>query len=439
MKRKTSIILLTYNNFHYTKDCIESIRRYTEKDSYEIIVVDNASTDETKDWLKEQEDIKMLLKQENVGFPKGCNLGISLAEKENDILLLNNDTIVTKNWLSNLQKCLHSKKDIGAVGAISNHDANLQGASFTYQDFEKMQELAAKNNQSDPNKWEEKACLIGYCMLIKREVINKLQGLDEEYSPGYIEDNDLSLQIISLGYRLMLCHDAFIHHYLGTAFRKDKTQFQQLLQKNRGYFQEKWGFSCFEFDKTKNASIFLADPPIKILDYACGIGVSSLRIKYYFPQADITGLEIDPKKRAIVKHFIPVIENLKLVGRESFDTILIGNTLEEIEDPLSFLKMLHLWLKPNGSIVGEIHNIATLSNINLLLEDQWYYSHFEKSNHFTKTDLKMIFSSCGYEEDIFYPFESQGQKTNSTFASLLQNEPNSFLNKAYYAFRFRKK
>ena len=77
MKRKTSIILLTYNNFHYTKDCIESIRRYTEKDSYEIIVVDNASTDETKDWLKEQEDIKMLLKQENVGFPKGCNLGIS--------------------------------------------------------------------------------------------------------------------------------------------------------------------------------------------------------------------------------------------------------------------------------------------------------------------------------------------------------------------------
>ena len=239
MKRKTSIILLTYNNFHYTKDCIESIRRYTEKDSYEIIVVDNASTDETKDWLKEQEDIKMLLKQENVGFPKGCNLGISLAEKENDILLLNNDTIVTKNWLSNLQKCLHSKKDIGAVGAISNHDANLQGASFTYQDFEKMQELAAKNNQSDPNKWEEKACLIGYCMLIKREVINKLQGLDEEYSPGYIEDNDLSLQIISLGYRLMLCHDAFIHHYLGTAFRKDKTQFQQLLQKNRGYFQEK--------------------------------------------------------------------------------------------------------------------------------------------------------------------------------------------------------
>lgn len=261
MKRKTSIIILTYNHLDYTKDCIESIRRYTEKDTYEIVVVDNASSDETVNWLKEQKDLKIVFNKENVGFPKGCNLGIELAEQENDILLLNNDTIVTENWLSNLQTCLYSDEKIGAVGAISNHDANLQGCSFTYDDFDQMQKLALKNNQSDPSKWEEKVCLIGYCMLIKRSVMNQVKGLDEEFSPGYIEDNDLSLQIVQLGYRLMLCHDAFIHHYLGTAFHKNPLQFLQLLQKNRTYFEQKWGFSCFEFDKAKNASIFLAFPP----------------------------------------------------------------------------------------------------------------------------------------------------------------------------------
>lgn len=225
MKRKTSIIILTYNHLDYTKDCIESIRRYTEKDTYEIVVVDNASSDETVNWLKEQKDLKIVFNKENVGFPKGCNLGIELAEQENDILLLNNDTIVTENWLSNLQTCLYSDEKIGAVGAISNHDANLQGCSFTYDDFDQMQKLALKNNQSDPSKWEEKVCLIGYCMLIKRSVMNQVKGLDEEFSPGYIEDNDLSLQIVQLGYRLMLCHDAFIHHYLGTAFHKIRFNF----------------------------------------------------------------------------------------------------------------------------------------------------------------------------------------------------------------------
>ena len=178
MNRKTSIIILTYNNLDKTKDCIESIRKYTDKDSYEIIVVDNNSTDDTKLFLEEQDDIKVIFNESNVGFPMGCNIGIANAEETYDILLLNNDTIVTKNWLSNLKKCLYSDEKIGAVGAVSNNGANLQGVDFTYNDFDEMQNLASKNNISDVKKWEEKVCLIGYCLLIKREVMDQLNGLD---------------------------------------------------------------------------------------------------------------------------------------------------------------------------------------------------------------------------------------------------------------------
>ena len=104
MKKKTSIIILSYNNLSLTIDCIESIRKYTDPNTYEIVVVDNNSQDETPNWLRSQDDLIVIFNQENVGFPKGCNIGIEAASKENDILLLNNDTIVTTNWLSNLQK-----------------------------------------------------------------------------------------------------------------------------------------------------------------------------------------------------------------------------------------------------------------------------------------------------------------------------------------------
>ncbi len=102
-KIKTSIVILTYNKLEYTKLCIDSIRKYTKSGTYEIVVVDNNSTDDTREWLKEQKDIKVILNDENLGFPGGCNVGINAAEKENDILLLNNDTIVTPRWLENLK------------------------------------------------------------------------------------------------------------------------------------------------------------------------------------------------------------------------------------------------------------------------------------------------------------------------------------------------
>ena len=113
MQRKTSIIILTYNNLPLTKACLESIYHYTEKDTYEIIVVDNNSSDDTRTWLLEQTSLKLILNTENKGFPKGCNQGIQIANQENDILLLNNDTIVTENWLKNLKKCLDSNPKIG--------------------------------------------------------------------------------------------------------------------------------------------------------------------------------------------------------------------------------------------------------------------------------------------------------------------------------------
>ncbi|MEW9123297.1 MAG: glycosyltransferase [Thermotaleaceae bacterium] len=238
---KTSIILLTFNQLHFTKLCVDSIRKYTDEGTYEIIVIDNHSTDGTAAWLKEQEDIQALFNDENLGFPKGCNQGIKLATGDN-ILLLNNDVIVTPHWLSNLTRCLCSAEDIGAVGAVTNSCSNYQTIPISYKNMEEMIPFAQKHNLSNRSLWEERTRLIGFCLLIKKEVVEKIGLLDERFSPGNFEDDDYCHRIRRAGYRLILCKDTFIHHFGSVSFGKDREKFGDILSINRKKFMDKWGF-----------------------------------------------------------------------------------------------------------------------------------------------------------------------------------------------------
>lgn len=240
----TSIIIVTYNKFDYNKLCIESIRQYTEPGSYEIIVVDNNSTDGTVEWLQRQPDIRLICNRENVGFPAGCNQGMAVAGGDS-ILLLNNDTIVTPQWLTNLKKCLFNADDIGAVGAVTNSCSNFQSIPTEYASIEEMIGFARQINHSDPELWEERARLVGYCMLIKAEVVRKIGLLDEFFSPGNYEDDDYSLRIRNAGYRLVLCRDTFIHHFGSVSFGERTDQFNHLLETNKQRFTEKWGIAPF--------------------------------------------------------------------------------------------------------------------------------------------------------------------------------------------------
>jgi len=206
---QVSILILTYNNLDYNIQCIQSIREYTQDSSYEIVIVDNGSTDGTREWLRQQSDIKLVFPDQNTGFPKGCNLGIEAAKKENDILLLNNDIVVTPHWLDNLKKCLYSNDDIGAVGPITNYAWNNQAIDVPYKSIQDMIKFAEDINKTDKNKWEPKAKLVGFCLLIKRKVLDIVGLLDERFSPGNFEDDDLCVRIIKAGYRLFVCNDCF--------------------------------------------------------------------------------------------------------------------------------------------------------------------------------------------------------------------------------------
>lgn len=97
-----------------------------------VIVVENASKDKSVAWMKQQKDIKLLCNKENSGFPMGCNQGIRMAEKESDILLLNNDTIMTPNALFWLRMALYENDQVGSTGSVSNYVTNGQAVIGQY-------------------------------------------------------------------------------------------------------------------------------------------------------------------------------------------------------------------------------------------------------------------------------------------------------------------
>lgn len=245
----TSIIILNYNTKDITIQCIKSIRKYTV--DYELIVVDNGSKDGSVEWLKKQSDIRLIANRENVGFPKGCNQGIEIA-LGSEILLLNSDTVVTPRWLEQLRTALYSDELIGAVGCVTNYCSNgqqLQFVPYDIQNLDGLDEFADKYNHTDITKWQEKTKLVGFCLCVKKIVVDKIGMLDEIFTPGNYEDDDYSLRIIKAGYRLILCADTFIHHYGSVSFlqsismeenERRKRKYNELLNRNYRIFYNKW-------------------------------------------------------------------------------------------------------------------------------------------------------------------------------------------------------
>jgi O-antigen biosynthesis protein len=406
---KTSIIILTHNKLEYTKLCIESVRLYTNPDCYELIVVDNASNDGTKEWLLNQSDVITILNDDNVGFPKGCNQGINAASGDS-ILLLNNDTIVTPNWLTNMLTCLYSSEAIGAVGPVTNNCAYSQRIKTTYTNIEEIQQFAKEFNKLDKTKWNYSLKLIGFCMLIKREIIEKIGLLDERFTPGNFEDDDYSFRIWSAGYQLIICRDTFIHHFGSISFGEKSKQFNDLLNINERKFEEKWGFnstysSFIRHDVIKLMNNHKKDTPLKILEAGCGCGGTLLELKNMYKSCELYGVELNESSALIAKNFANVVvadleEDLDYPNN-FFDYIILADVLEHLYDPWSVLKKIRRYLKKDGFLLASIPNITHVSVIRKLLQGKWTYENagiLDRTHirFFTLYEIEQMFIDSGY-------------------------------------------
>ncbi|MCP6682275.1 glycosyltransferase [Bacillus nakamurai] len=379
MPVKTSIIILTYNELELTKKCLASIDKYTDQEEIELIIVDNGSSDGTKDYLSKLPDAKVILNEKNLGFAKGCNQGIEAAAGDN-LLFLNNDTMVTKNWLSNMLRVLYQSERTGMVGPVSNYVSGAQMLPDTYQTLEEMEPFAEAYCVREKHKTKRVLRLVGFCLLVKRDVIEEIGPFDERFGYGSFEDDDLCLRALQKGYGLEIALDAFVHHHGHATFTANQDiNINELYMANRQRFTEKWGTDFTYFTHSRPEIAALVPPEAKrILDVGCGAGATGLELMNR-QSCELYGVELHPLAAKAAKgHYQAVleedVEEVKLPYPEGFfDCMIFADILEHLKDPWSVIQSYAAHLSPSGSIVCSIPNISHAEALFPLLLGEWNY------------------------------------------------------------------
>ncbi len=238
-----SIVMLTFNALEMTRQTIASIEAHTSY-PYELILVDNASSDGTVDYLKELEksrsNVKVIFNKENRGFSAGNNQGVRAAAGHY-ICLLNNDVLVADGWLEDLIEAFDRDEKIGMVSAVTNSASGLQVLKdVPYTDNEGFYNFAGQWRQLHKGQVTPRRRLAGFVLLTNREIYNAIDGFDEIYGLGNFEDDDISLKIRAAGYALMVHDGTFIHHFGHSSFKANNIDLLASLKENEKIFRRKW-------------------------------------------------------------------------------------------------------------------------------------------------------------------------------------------------------
>ncbi|MGM7702951.1 glycosyltransferase [Pseudalkalibacillus sp. Hm43] len=420
----TSIVILTYNQLEYTKLCIDSIRRYTKPGTYEMIIVDNHSTDGTPEWLHEQDDLKVIYNSVNEGFPKGCNQGIEISNGDN-ILLLNNDTIVTYKWLENLTDCLYSSDNIGAVGPVTNNCSYYQAIKVNYNDIDQMQTFARNYNQQNCD-WEERIKLIGFCLLFKKELVHKIGYLDERYTPGNFEDDDYSYRIKQCGYKLMLVRNTFIHHFGSISWKDDPYQYTELMTINAKKFYDKWGFEASYPSMMRIDLIKLLDEKDsfsgKILQYGCGSGATLLSLEKAFPHSTIEAY--DTRQNSVLLSVMDkVYDHTNLPLENTYDYI-VADTYNTEVDLCKIISECKAYLKTNGKLIISLNTSYHDETVEEVMNG-FELSGYQELDY--DTDHKINHYFVGYKSEKPQVGESRTDKISQMVEKLKKYNPEQII------------
>ncbi|MDE2058819.1 MAG: glycosyltransferase family 2 protein [candidate division NC10 bacterium] len=242
---KASIVMLTKNRLALTQLCLESILCYTDDSHLEIIVVDNASTDGTRSYVgqlaRQWPAIQLICNDRNEGFARATNQGIQKARGDY-IVLLNNDTIVTRGWLSRLLRYLEQNPNVGMVGPVTNDAANEQMIAVGYTSLEELEVFAEERYRRWEGRAFEIAMLQMFCVAMRRSLVDQIGLLDEQFGLGTFEDDDYAHRVRQGGYTLLCAEDVFTHHFgRGTMRRLQEDTYFKLFDGNRRLFERKWG------------------------------------------------------------------------------------------------------------------------------------------------------------------------------------------------------
>jgi GT2 family glycosyltransferase len=298
---KASIIIVSYNGLDTTTaPCLDSLFRETDYDDYEVIVVDNNSTDNTPNYLRDlasrEPRLKLVLNQSNRGFAGGNNDGIRVASGE-FLVLLNSDTLVTKGWLTNMVGALREDSAIGLVGPVSNSAGNEQTIFTRGNTLEQViAEGMAWTSASRGDRFEcQRLCF--FCVATRRDVIAQIGMLDESFGIGFYEDDDYCIRARRGGYRLVCLEDVFVYHQGSASFAAMNYKTKALLKQNKRLLEAKFKIK-YRYSHPRDRQFELIDSYLERLKG--GEDGDALRFKIANRLRQVESL----RPRGILKRFI---------------------------------------------------------------------------------------------------------------------------------------
>lgn len=246
-RRPVAIVILTWNALVYTKSCIASLAAVTDHPAWRIIVVDNGSVDGTVEWLSrlEQEDprVTVIRNGANLGYTKACNIGIAATTADEDVVLMNNDTVlVDRRWLTVLQDLAYSEPSVGLVGArlVDGNGQVIHLGSY-------MQPLTLRGQQlggmeldiNQANRAREVESVVFAQVYIRRDCIDRVGLLDEALF-AYFEDTDYCLRATRAGLKVLFAGEVSTVHHQSVSTRENKVDFWGIYEKSRKVFSRTW-------------------------------------------------------------------------------------------------------------------------------------------------------------------------------------------------------
>lgn len=330
MNMRCDIVMPVWNELDATRECVNSLTKNTGY-PYKLVIVDNGSDRETSGYLtalKSRADINAALirNNENLGFARAVNQGIAASDAPY-ICIMNNDVIVSPGWLEEMMNVMAAHPEIG----ILNPSSNTSG--------QKGSDPTTGNNQSGSDPFcqiQELYRARGFCMLIRREVIEKIGLFDESYGRGYFEETDYSYRAKAAGFGIARAKGAYVYHKESLTFNK-LTDKEDLFRRNEKIFQEKWG-------KRLNIGYILdrADSKEKISDIAVSIARNGHQISIFLKR----GLEwpvvidhFDIRRIDVSPVFFGMSALLKILKRKKkkkldillTDSLALGSFLQKMK------------------------------------------------------------------------------------------------------------
>ena len=242
---QVSVVIPCHDGLELTRLCLASLLGDAGAPAFEVVVVDNASTDGTGADVAAlaavDPRVRLVSAPTNLGFAGGVNAG--LAEARGDVLVvLNNDTVVPPGTLAGLVRHL-ADPEVGAVGPVTNRCGNEAEVAVTWSTWGELVASAAARRESRAGQAFDLLVLTMFCTAFRRDVLDRVGPLDERFGTGLFEDDDWAERVRAAGLRLVVAEDVLVHHHgegsLGALVPTG--EHGQLFARNRAAFEAKWG------------------------------------------------------------------------------------------------------------------------------------------------------------------------------------------------------